>query len=169
MARSHHAAKTADKIYKYRLYLEYPHFNEKCAIVMVHHKDDDTSRVMATGVPGFEYYYDNYPSVDGEEKQLRQELGQEVVELFEDKLSKYEPNKSSSKSNSGNTSLRDMYVDVAPGSVDEVISVMWKCMCLAESKYMEMMDELEGIESLEAENLEDKVLDVARPESADDI
>jgi len=126
------------------------------------------SRIAAIDVPGFEYFFSGTP-LGGEQKEVEKQLGDEVVSLFEDKLMHYQLRRQVRETNSGKKALHGISIQVDNGKVDEMISIMWKCICLAESKHIEMMDKIETTKSLEAENLEDKVLDVARPESADDI
>jgi hypothetical protein len=99
-----------------------PHLG--CHVLVVEH--DDELRIIAGSLPGMSGYHDNYPDVeDDHSRRSQRELAEANVEYALAVLDEYDPNTSSSRSNSGNYSMSDLYVTVDPDDRDDVLLKMW--------------------------------------------
>lgn len=115
------------------------------SIVMVEYKENEKVLIIGGNLPGLEGFYKNYPDVveGDEQKEALHRLSTALKDDAIDFLSEYEPETSSSKSNSGNRSLNDIYVEVDEEQRDEVLLKMWKLLNYMTGKYEKYLQEHE--------------------------
>ena len=101
-----------DEIYTLPVGVDDATLQIRTSVVMVESQDDGEVLVIAGNLPGMGGYFDNYPDVDGAEKERRQTFAQETLPVAKSYLEEYDVQESTSKSNSGNRQLKDLYVTV---------------------------------------------------------
>lgn len=130
--------------------------------VMVEYLDDGEALIIAGNLPGVAGYFNNYPDVDGEDKKRKYKLSHELVEYAEDFLSEYDPKTSTSESNSGNQSMRDIYVTVGQEKRDEVVMKMWQLLNHMQERYIESLSESDEEDHHDYRSLEEEVLGITK-------
>jgi len=134
-----------DQVYTFPIKHSEPGYNVKNSLVLINHHNDGTATVILNNPPGRSAYHNNYPnaSKDDPERQARTELANDLVEYAETVLSEYDPRTSSWTSNSGNRSLRDIYVEVDDDEVDDVVVKMWQILVEFKQRYIDYLREYE--------------------------
>lgn len=147
---SHRTREEIDEVYTFPIKYDHLGYDIETATVQVNHGDDGKATVILNDPPGKEGYFVNYPesAEDDPTRQAEQKLANELVESAEDLLAGYDPQTSHWKADSGNRTLRDIYVTVDQGEVDQVIIKMWQLLTEFKPKY---------IQHLEAHNPEEVV------------
>lgn len=153
----------ADEVYVYPLHERSATLHTMNSTVMVDYQDDGTVLVIAGKIPGMIQYYDNYNSVDeDEEKRREHEFSHELLDEALDFLSEYDPQTSSSKSNSGNRSMNDIYVRVREDERDEVVMRMWKLLNYMKDEYIDFLKEHDPGNYVDHPSLEDEVVRITK-------
>lgn len=151
--------KEADEVYVYPLHERSATLHTKNSTVMVEYQDDGSVLVIAGKIPGMIRYYDNYNAADEDaDKRREYEFSRELLEEALDFLSEYDPQTSSSKSNSGNRSMNDIYVQVSEEERDEVMMKMWKLLDYMKDEYIAFLKEHDPEEYVEHPSLEDEIM-----------
>ena len=168
MSRSHSSIsfkkrQEADEVYVYPLHENTATLHTTNSTVLVNHQDDGNVLVIAGKIPGMTGYYDNYDNVDeDEEKRREHEFSRDLLDNALDFLSEYDPETSSSKSNSGNRSMNDIYVRVDEDKRDEVVLKMWKLLNYMEDEYHSFLERHDPDEFVEHPSLVDEVVQITR-------
>lgn len=79
-----------------------------------------------------------------------------------ERLSEYDPETSYSKANSGNRSMRDIYVEVSEEKRDEVVMQMGKVLSWLKDRHIEFMENHRPDDFRELPALEDEVLRISK-------
>jgi len=132
------------------------------AVVMVKYQDDGQVRVIAGNLPGLSSYFNNYPDVDGEEKQRQYEFAQQLLEEAKTHIAEYDPKESTSKSNSGNRSMQDLYVTVEKAERDRVVFKMWQMLNEMKERYISFLKDSDEDEHLDYPSLESEIVEVSK-------
>lgn len=153
----------ADEVYVYPLHESTATLHTTNSTVMVDHQDDGSVLVIAGKIPGMAGYYDNYDNVDeDEEKRRKHQFSHDLLDDALNFLSEYDPKTSSSKSNSGNKSMEDIYVRVDEEKRDEVVLKMWKLLNFMKDEYHSFLEKHDPDEFVEHPSLEDEVVQITR-------
>lgn len=153
----------ADEVYVYPLHENTATLYTTNSTVMVDHQDDGTVLVIAGKIPGMGGYYDNYNRIDeDEEKRRKYEFSRELLDNALDFLSDYDPQTSSSRSNSGNSSMNDIYVSVNENERDEVVMKMWKLLDYMKEKHHSFLKKHDPNKLIEHPSLEDEIIQITR-------
>lgn len=155
--------KEVDEIYAFEIEHREATFLTQNSVVMIEYRNEDVL-IIAGKLPGLNGYYKNYPDVveRDREKQRQHEFAREQLELAKEYLSEYEPQASTATSNSGNSSMNDLYVTVPPAQRDEVVMRMWKMLNHLRERYVEFLQDYENESYHEYPPLEAEVLAVTR-------
>lgn len=129
---------------------------------MIEHLDNDEVLIIVGNLPGVGGYFDNYPDVTGEDKTREHELSHELIEYAKDFLSEYDPKTSTSKSNSGNRSMMDIYVTVDQEKRDEVVLKTWKMLNYMKEQYIESLSKSEEKDHHDYPSLKEEVLELTK-------
>ncbi|WP_276259710.1 hypothetical protein [Haloglomus litoreum] len=151
-----------DEIYTFPYEVQQSTLQIRNAAVMVEYLDDGDVLIIAANLPGVAGYFDNYPDVEGEDKKRRHNLSHELVPYAEEHLSEYDPKTSTSKANSGNRAMEDIYVTVAEEQRDEVVMKMWRILNHLKERYIESLQESDESEYYDYPSLEGEVLDISK-------
>lgn len=152
----------ADEIYTFPYQVNEATQKIDNSVVMVEYQTDGQALIIAGNLPGMIGYYDNYPDVEDEEKQRKHEFSQELLDEAKEFVEEYGPETSSSKSHSGNRSLRDLYVEVEREKRDEVVMGMWQMLNYMKSRYIDFLEESGEDEHLDYPSLEEEVLEISK-------
>jgi len=129
-----------DEVYTFPIKYDNLGFNRENSTVLVNYHEDSTATVIAKHPPGRSGYHENYPDVeDDPARQAQRELAHDLVKYAEDLLAEYDPKTSHWTANSGNRSLRDIYVEVDENEVDEVIIKMWGLLNEFKQRYIDYL------------------------------
>ena len=153
-----------DRVYTFPIKYGKLGFDCENSTVLVNHHDDGTATVILNDPPGRHGYYDNYPEVTEDEPkyQAKSELATDLVESAETILDEYDPQTSSWTANSGNRSLRDIYVEVDSDEVDEILIKMWQILVEFKPKYLDYLRQYEPDELVSPDaSLKEKVDEIA--------
>lgn len=132
------------------------------SVVMVEYQDDGEALIIAGNLPGMRGYFDNYPDVEGEEKHERHEFARELLPESKAYLEEYDPQESTSTSNSGNRSMKDLYVKVESEKRDKVVMVMWRMLHHMKERYITFLEESDEAEYIAEQPLEAEVVDISK-------
>jgi len=160
---AHRMREEIDEVYTFEKMHSRLGYDISQATVQVSYEEDGRATVILHDMPGVSGYYINYPGVvEGDEKKEREyELAHELVDFAMDLLDDYSPKKSSWTSNSGNRSLRDIYVEVDEQEIDQVIILMYQILHRFNSEYIEFLEKYEPEEIVEpTATLEEKVQEI---------
>ena len=151
-----------DEIYTFPYDVRQSTLQIRNSAVMVEYLDDGEVLIIAGNLPGVAGYFNNYPDVEGEDKKRRHKLSHKLVEYAEDFLSEYGPKTSTSKSNSGNRSMEDIYVTVGQEKQDEVVLKMWQMLNHMKERYIESLSESDEEDHHAYPSLEEEVLEITK-------
>ncbi|MFC7138538.1 hypothetical protein ACFQMA_01655 [Halosimplex aquaticum] len=160
---SHQIREEIDEVYTFPINYDHLGYDVETSTVLVNYRDDGTATVIVSDPPGRQGYYENYPdsAEDDPVRQAKHELADELVERSETLLAGYDPQRSYWRANSGNRSLRDIYVRVDEEAVDEVILKMWQLLVEFKPKYKEYLQEHEPEEVVSPDSsLKEKVEEI---------
>jgi len=129
---------------------------------MVEYQDNNQVLIIAGNLPGLAKYFDNYPDVEEEEKQRQHEFAQKQLEQAKTYLAEYDPKESISESNSGNRSMKDLYVTVNREERDQVVFKMWQMLNEMKERYIEFLEESDEEEHLEYPSLRSEIIDISQ-------
>lgn len=152
----------ADEVYVFPLYEKSATLNTNNSTIMVEYLNEGRVRVIAGNIPGMIRYYVNYPDEDDEQKQREHEFSKELLEEALDRLSEYDPETSYSKSNQGNRSMNDIYVEVSEEKRDEVVMQMWKVLNWLKDEHIAFIEEYRPDDIRELPALEEEVLRISK-------
>jgi hypothetical protein len=152
----------ADEVYVFPMYQESATLDTKNSTVMVESLDEGRVRVIAGNIPGMVRYYVNYPDEEDDQKQREQEFSEELLNEALERLSEYDPETSYSKTNSGNRSMRDIYVEVSEEKRDEVVMQIWKVLNWLKDEHIKFMENHQPDDFRELPALEDEVLRISK-------
>jgi hypothetical protein len=152
----------ADEVYVFPVYQRSATLNTQTSTVLVEELDEGRVRVIAGNIPGMIRYYINYPDEDDEQKQREHAFSNDLLEEALERLSEYDPETSSSTTNSGNSTLRDIYVEVSAEKRDEVVMQMWKVLNWLKDEHIEFMEEHRPDDIRQLPTLEDEVLRISK-------
>lgn len=161
---SHRIREEIDEVYTFPIKYSRLGYDTKNSTVLVNYRDDGEVTVIVNDPPGRQGYYENYPDTaeDDPARQAKHELANDLVEYAEMLLAEYEPQTSHWKANSGNRSLRDIYVRVDEDDVDEVLIKMWQLLIEFKLRYIEYLKEYESEELVSPNaSLEEKVDEIS--------
>lgn len=151
-----------DEIYTFPYQVNDATLKTDNSVVMVEYQDDGEALIIAGNLPGMTGYYDNYPDVENEEKQRKHEFAQELLDEAKEFVEEYGPETSSSKTHSGNRSLRDLYVKVDREDRDRVVMAMWQMLNYMKQRYIEFLEESEEDEHLDYPSLEKEIVEISK-------
>jgi hypothetical protein len=151
----------ADEVYVFPVYQKSATLNTKNTTVMVEYLDGGRVRVIAGNIPGMIRYYVNFPD-DDEQKQREQEFSEKLLKEALERLSEYDPETSSSETNAGNRSMKDIYVEVSEEKRDEVVMQMWKVLNWLKDEHIEFMEKHRPDDFRELPALEEEVLRISK-------
>ena len=153
-----------DEIYRFPVKTDLVTFRQKNSTLMIQHKDDGNVLIIAGNIPGMTGYFKNYPEQveNDEEKKRRHEHARRRLETAKEILSDFDPKTSRSTANSGNQSLRDLYVEVDGDRRDDAVLQMWKALNYLKEDYLQYLKEYEPEEYAEFPHLADEVLDITK-------
>lgn len=154
--------KDVDEIYTLPISVDEATLQITTSVVMVEYLDDDEVLIIAGNLPGLSGYFDNYPDVDGAEKQRRYEFAQELLPEAKTYLTGYDPQESTSSSNSGNRSMEDLYVEIERAKRDEVVMAMWQMLNWMKDRYIEFLGESDEDVYIAERPLETEVVDISK-------
>jgi len=129
---------------------------------MVEYQDDNQVLVIAGNLPGLNRYFNNYPDVDGDQKQQEHVFAQELLKQAKTHIEEYDPKESTSKSNSGNRSMEDLYVTVDREERDRVVFKMWQMLNDMKNEYIEFLEESDEDEYLDYPSLQSEVVEISQ-------
>lgn len=134
-----------DEVYTFPIKYSKSGYDRENSTVLVNHHDDGKATVILTDPPGRNGYYDNYPNAEKDEPkhQAKSELASDLVEYAETILDEYDARTSSWTANSGNRSLRDIYVKVDSDKIDEVLIKMWQILVEFKPRYIDYLRQYE--------------------------
>lgn len=158
---AHRISEEIDEVYTFPTKHKKLGYDLKQSTVLVRYEEGETTVIMHDP-PGVEKYYTNYPDAeDNEESRRFHDLSNEIVDHAREELSQYDPEISSWTSNSGNRSLRDIYVKVEKDQVEQVLIIMYQILSFALNEYTDFLQEYREEELVEpTATLEDKVADI---------
>jgi len=151
-----------DEIYTFPYDVRQSTLQIRNSVVMVEYLDDGEALIIAGNLPGVAGYFNNYPDVEGEDKKRRHKLSHELVEYAEDFLSEYGPKTSTSKSNSGNRSMEDIYVTVGQEKRNEVVLKMWQMLNHMKERYIESLSKSDEEDHHAYVSLREEVLETTK-------
>lgn len=151
-----------DEIYTFPVEIEQAVLQIRNSVVMVEYQEDGEVLIIAGNLPGLTGYFDNYPGVNGEERKRRREFARELLEESEDFLDGYSPKESTSKSNSGNRSMNDLYVTVVQEDRDLVVMKMWQMLNHMKKRYVEFLRNSDEEEYYDYPSLEGEVVQISK-------
>lgn len=151
-----------DEIYTFPYEVRQSTLQIRNSAVMIEYLDDGEVLIIAANLLGVAGYFNNYPDKEGDDKKRRHELAHELVEYAEDQLSEYDPQTSTSKANSGNRAMRDIYVTVDEKKRDEVVMKMWQILNHMKKRYIKSLQESDEKEYHDYPSLEEEVLDITK-------
>lgn len=151
-----------DEIYTFQYQVRGATLSIDNSVVMVEYQDDGQALIIAGNLPGMSGYFDNYPDVEGEEKQRRHVFARELLEEAKAHLKGYDLKESTSKSNSGNRSMEDLYVTVDREERDHVLFKMWQMLNEMKERYIEFLEESDEDEYLDYPSLESEIIEISR-------
>jgi hypothetical protein len=152
----------ADEIYTFPYQVRSSTLSIDNSVVMVEYQDDEQALIIAGNLPGLTGYFDNYPEVEGEEKQRRHDFAKTQLERAKNHLDDYDPEESTSKSNSGNRHMQDLYVTVDREERDQVVFKMWQMLNEMKEQYIEFLQESDEEEYLDYPQLQNEIVEVSK-------
>lgn len=154
----------ADEIFVFPVQINPTTFQRRNSVLMVEYQGDGTVLIIAGKIPGMSGYYKNYPDVvDRDEEALKEyNLSRKLLEKAIDCLEEYDPQTSSSESNSGNRSMNDIYVEVDEEKKDEVILKMWKLLNHLRDEYVTFLQEHRPEDFTDYPQLQDEVVQITK-------
>lgn len=132
------------------------------AVVMVEYQDDGKVLIIAGNLPGLAGYFNNYPDVEGEMKEERYDFAREQLKQAKTHLEEYDPEESTSKSNSGNRSMEDLYVTVDREERDQVVFKMWQMLNEMKERYIKFLEGSDEEEYVDYPSLQSEILDISQ-------
>lgn len=132
------------------------------SVVMVEYQDDGQALIIAGNLPGLAGYFNNYPDVEGEEKQRQHEFARKLLKQAKTHLKDYEPKESTSTSNSGNRSMEDLYVTVDREERDHVVFKMWQMLNEVKDRCIEFLKESDEDEHLNYPSLQSEIVELSQ-------
>lgn len=152
-----------DEVYVFPVFHHAATLDRRDSTVMVEY-DGDEVLIIAGDVPGMQGYYKSYPEVvdNDERRRAEHEFARDLLTYAEEELSEFDPRTSSSKSNSGNRSMRDLYVRVDRSRRDEVVLQLWKVLNEMRDRYVEFLDRLDDVNYREFDSLEAEVVAITK-------
>lgn len=154
--------KKADEIFVFPIEHNEATFQTENAVVMVENNGDGTVLVIAGHLPGMNRYYENYDFDGDPEKEAAHELAHRLLEDAMEFLSEYDPQTDYSESNSGNQSMRDIYVEVPAEERDAVVMKMWQLLHYLKTEYTEFLASESSDEHVNYPSLEDEILTLSK-------
>lgn len=151
-----------DEIYTFPIEVNSSTLSIENSVVMVECQDDDTALVIAGNLPGLGGYFDNYPNVEGEEKEERHQFAKNQLKRAKACLEEYDPNESTSKANSGNRHMEDLYVSVDREERDPVVLKMWQMLNRMKERYIDFLKNSDEEEHLDYPRLQNEVLEISQ-------
>jgi hypothetical protein len=160
--RSHRIRDEVDEVYTFPIKHDHLGYDIENATVLVNRREDGTATVLLTDPPGRQGYYLNYSDPPEEPaREALHQLAEDLVERAETLLEEYDPQLSRWKANSGNRSLRDIYVQVDVDEIEDVILKMYQLLVEFKPRYLEHLEEYEPAEVVSPTNtLHEKVDDI---------
>lgn len=131
------------------------------SVVMVEYQDDDTALIIAGNLPGLSGYFDDYPDVEGEQKQQRHRFARKQLERAKAHLDEYDPEESISVANSGNRNMRDLYVTVDKTERDRVVFKMWQMLTEMKDHYVEFLQQSDDEEYRDYPSLQSEIIEIS--------
>lgn len=154
--------KDADEIYTFPYEVNQATLQIRNSVVMVEYQGDGEVLIIAGNLPGMAGYFNNYPGVKGEDKHRRHKFSNKLLENAEEFLEDYDPQRSTSTSNSGNRSMEDLYVTVQEEKQDEVVMKMWKMLNHIRDEYIGFLSDQENEEYHDYPPLEEEILEITK-------
>lgn len=158
--RSHRIRDEVDEVYTFPMKHHHLGYDIENATVLVNRHENGTATVLLNDPPASQGYYLNYSDPPEEPARAAlHELAEELVERAETLLDEYDLQLSHWKANSGNRSLRDLYVQVDVDEVEDVILKMYQLLVEFKARYIEHLKEYEPTEVVSPTNMLHKKVD----------
>lgn len=150
-----------DEVYTFSIKHKSLGYDEKMATVLVRYDDHSGATIIAHDPPGMQGFHVNYPIEDDSKREREHQMANELLSYAEGVLENYEIKTSSWKTNSGNRSLRDIYVNVEDDEVDQVLLNMYQFLHHARDEYLNFLHEYEPDELIEpTSTIDEKVQEI---------
>lgn len=151
-----------DEIYTFQYQVRSSTLTIDNSVIMVEYQDEGRALIIAGNLPGMTGYFNNYPEVDGEDKQRQRNFARELFGKAKTHIEEYDPEESTSKSNSGNRSMEDLYVTVDKRERDRVVFKMWQMLNEMKEEYIEFLEQSDEDEYLNYPSLESEIVDISK-------
>jgi len=158
-----------DEIYLFPIEFNTATFATENATVMVEDQSDGTVLIIAGNIPGMSQYYENYEFGDDKERRTKHKFARALLEAATDYLEEYDPKTDFSRTNSGNKSLRDIYVEVDSTHRDEVVIQMWEVLSAMKREYLQFKQTHEPNEYEDHPTLEAEILRLSEQSGFPDV
>lgn len=151
-----------DEVYTFRYQVRGSTLSIDNSVVMVEYQDDHEALIIAGNLPGLAWYFNNYPNVEGDEKQQKYEFSREQLEHAKTHLEGYGPKESTSQANSGNRHMEDLYVTVDREERDQVVFKMWQMLSEMKERYIEFLEASDDEEHLDYPSLQREIINISQ-------